>query len=57
MGPNNYFVSSMGCYENPGGIRLYMFAIHFVLYILAQHILIIPNKYKNTSHWLFLKEN
>lgn len=45
MGTKNYFVSTMECYKNPDGIRLYIFAIHFVLYILPQGILI-SNKYK-----------
>lgn len=46
MGPNNYFVSSMGCYKNPDGIKFYILAIHFVLYILPQYALVIPNKSK-----------
>lgn len=46
MGPNNDFVSSLRCYKKPDGIRLYIFATHFVLCVLPQHILIISNKYK-----------
>lgn len=46
MGANNYFVSSVGCYKTPDGIKFYVLAIHFALYILPQYALVIPNKSK-----------
>lgn len=45
MGANNYFVSSTGYYKKPDGIKFYILAIHFALYILPQYALVISNKF------------